>query len=258
MANIEKEERKRNQVIESIIESPTRRINFTFIPHPDKDELILFGGEFFNGQTTTVFNDLLFYNIPNNRWTLTKAPAGPPPRCGHQMVASSANGGQLWLFGGEFSSSSQSQFHHYRDLWVYHLSSKKWESIHAANGPSSRSGHRMIISKNKIFVFGGFHDNLRDYKYFNDIYCFDITSYEWTKLEPTGKAPSPRSGCCMVLLSDGKVLVYGGYSKTKLKKDVDQGQVHTDAFVLTPDSKCTFYYSLIFYVILVFSHSCLI
>lgn len=38
-------------------------------------------------------------------------------------------GGQLWIFGGEFTSQSQSQFHHFRDLWVFHFKTKTWEKI---------------------------------------------------------------------------------------------------------------------------------
>lgn len=166
-----------------------------------------------------------------------KAPGGPPPRCGHQMVATSANKCQLWLFGGEFASPTQSQFYHYRDLWVYHLATKQWEKITAPNGPSARSGHRMVYNKKHLFVFGGFHDNLREYKYFNDIYSFNTETYKWTKLDTTGTPPAPRSACCMVALADGRILIYGGYSKEKIKKDVDKGHVYTDSFLLTPDSK---------------------
>jgi len=58
----------------------------------------------------------------------------------------------------------------------------------AANGPSARSGHRMINIKKQLFLFGGFHDNLRnDYTYFNDIYVFDLETYTWQKIEATGK-----------------------------------------------------------------------
>lgn len=55
LAEIEKEEKQRLQTSESVIDFPTRRINFTFVPHPDKDELILFGGEFFNGQKVSLY-----------------------------------------------------------------------------------------------------------------------------------------------------------------------------------------------------------
>ena len=44
----------------------------------------------------------------------------------------------------------------------------------ATGGPSSRSGHRMVLLKRHLIVFGGFHDNLRDCKYFNDVHAFDL------------------------------------------------------------------------------------
>ncbi|XP_045462445.1 kelch domain-containing protein 4 [Harmonia axyridis] len=235
VAQIEKEEMKRQKVIEKTIDPPTRRLNFTLIAHPDKDQLCMFGGEFFDGQKTILYNDLIFYNIANNSWNIVKVPGAPPSRCGHQMVATSANGGQLWVFGGEFTSLSQSQFYHYQDLWVYYIAEKKWEKITAANGPSARSGHRMVLQKKKLFVFGGFHDNLRSFKYFNDVFTFDLEKYEWKKLEVSGLAPSPRSGCVMLPTQDGRILIYGGYSKENIKKDVDKGIVHSDAFLLQPD-----------------------
>ncbi|KAK7068021.1 kelch domain containing 4, partial [Halocaridina rubra] len=47
--------------------------------------------------------------------------------------------------------------------------------------------------------------------------------------------PCPRSACQMVPISDGRVLLYGGYSKEKLKKDADKGITHADMYMLSPD-----------------------
>ncbi|XP_018331118.1 kelch domain-containing protein 4 [Agrilus planipennis] len=234
LLEIEYEEQKRTTVTEIKVDFPTRRCNFTFVPHPDKDELVLFGGEFYNGKKTQVYNDLFFYNTNQNSWSLLQCPSGPSPRCGHQMAVSSANNGQLWLFGGEFTSPTQSQFYHYNDLWVYHISKRKWEKIAAVNGPSARSGHRMVYFRKQLIVFGGFNDNLRNYKYFNDVHVFNTENYKWQKIEPAGTPPDARSGCCMVALPDGKILIYGGYRKERIKKDVDKGHIFTDAFLLAP------------------------
>ena len=43
----------------------------------------------------------------------------------------------------------------------------------------------------------------------------------------------------MASTPEGKILIWGGYSKMKVKKDVDQGKTHTDVFLLQPESTYT-------------------
>uniref|UniRef100_A0A8D0L5B2 Kelch domain containing 4 n=1 Tax=Sphenodon punctatus TaxID=8508 RepID=A0A8D0L5B2_SPHPU len=197
-----------------------------------KDELILFGGEYFNGQKTFLYNELYVYSIRKNSWTKADIPNPPPRRCAHQAVAVPQAGGQLWVFGGEFGSPDGEQFYHYRDLWVLHLATKTWEQIRAPGGPSGRSGHRMVPCKRQLIVFGGFHESARDYIYYNDVYAFNLDTFTWTKLVPSGIGPAPRSGCQMATTPEGNVIIYGGYSKQRIKKDVDKGTLHTDLFLL--------------------------
>ena len=72
--------------------------------------------------------------------------------------------------------------------------------------------------RDKILVFGGFFDNLREVKYYNDLHMFDLKLYKWTKITPQPGAPlpAPRSG--FQLCSDGGsgMYMYGGYFKTKV------------------------------------------
>jgi len=239
LSKIVADEKRKADITEDLVPPPSKRTSFTLTPHPDKDQLILFGGEYFNGTKTLVYNDLFFYTIKQDRWIKLTSPGGPPPRTAHQTVALSQAGGQLWVFGGEFTSTTQSQFYHYKDLWVFHFKTKQWEKISATGGPSSRSGHRMVAVKKQLIVFGGFHDNAREFKYFNDIYSFNLENYEWKKLECSGNGPCPRSACQMTGISDGRILIYGGYSKEKVKKDVDKGITHTDMYILAPDKHDT-------------------
>jgi hypothetical protein len=50
VAQIEKEEQQKKAITEVATDRPLKRSSFVFVAHPEKDELILFGGEFFNGQ----------------------------------------------------------------------------------------------------------------------------------------------------------------------------------------------------------------
>ncbi|XP_033897769.1 kelch domain-containing protein 4 [Acipenser ruthenus] len=228
---------KKTQVVETACPPPSPRLNASLSVHPEKDELILFGGEYFNGQKTFLYSDLFFYNIKKNSWTKADVPNPPPRRCAHQAVVVSQAGGQLWVFGGEFASPDGEQFYHYKDLWVLHLATKTWEQIKATGGPSGRSGHRMVACKRQLVVFGGFHESTRDYVYYNDVYTFNLDTFTWTRIAPSGTAPSPRSGCQMTTTPEGGIIIYGGYSKVKVKKDVDKGSHHTDMFLLKNEGK---------------------
>ncbi len=141
---------------------PSPRAYATLTAHPDKDELLLFGGEFNTGRRTLMYNDLYVFNTKKEQWKKCTFPNAPPPRSAHQAVALARDGGQLWIFGGEFSSPTGAQFHHYKDLWVLHLGVPRrigggwWRSltprVHTATrtwekvedtlnaGPSARSG----------------------------------------------------------------------------------------------------------------------
>ncbi|VFV35452.1 Hypothetical predicted protein [Lynx pardinus] len=104
----------------------------------------------------------------------------------------------------------------------------------ATGGPSGRSGHRMVAWKRQLILFGGFHESTRDYIYYNDVYAFDLDTFTWSRLCPSGTGPTPRSGCQMSVTPQGSIVIYGGYSKQRVKKDVDRGTQHSDMFLLQP------------------------
>lgn len=61
MAHIEAKNKAKIKVTETKINTPSRRSNFSFVPHPDKDEIILYGGEFHNGKNVSnVYLYILF------------------------------------------------------------------------------------------------------------------------------------------------------------------------------------------------------
>lgn len=98
--------------------------------------------------------------------------------------------------------------------------------------------------KKHLVIFGGFHDNLSECKYFNDIHVFSLEERCWRQVTTSGAAPGPRSGCCLAALQDGRILVYGGFCKEKKaaaggkKKDMadEEGKTMGDMYLLAPES----------------------
>ncbi|CAA7395902.1 unnamed protein product [Spirodela intermedia] len=234
LRNIQKEEAKKKEVhIQDNVPGPSPRSNCSLVINPLKlSELVMYGGEFYNGQKTFVYGDLYRYDIDKNEWKLISSPNSPPPRSAHQAVAWKDH---MYIFGGEFTSPNQERFHHYKDFWRLDLKSNQWEQLLLKGCPSARSGHRMVLYKHKIIVFGGFYDTLREVRYFNDLHVFDLDQFKWQEIKPKLGClwPTARSGFQLFVFQD-EVFLYGGYSKevTSDKNGSEKGIVHSDMWSL--------------------------
>ncbi|OAQ98879.1 hypothetical protein LLEC1_05937 [Akanthomyces lecanii] len=208
------------KVTETVCEAPPRpRAASTILASPtDTNNLLLFGGEYFNGSLAHFFNDLHIYNIARDEW-----------RCG--------------------------TFHHYADFWRLEPATREWTKIEVKGkdkSPPARSGHRMTYWKHYIILFGGFQDTSNQTKYLADLWVFDTINYVWHSpaLPPAQLKPDARSSFTLLPSDQGAVL-FGGYSRVKatvaLKKKAGKGnqgasgtgqknvlipKVHEDCFFL--------------------------
>ncbi|CDP15054.1 unnamed protein product [Coffea canephora] len=236
LLSIQKEEAKKKEVhVEENVPRPSPRSNCSLNINPLKEtELILYGGEFYNGQKTFVYGDLYRYDVEKQEWKLVSSPNSPPPRSAHQAVAWK---NYLYIYGGEFTSPNQERFHHYKDFWMLDLKTNQWEQLNYKGCPSPRSGHRMVLYKHKIVVFGGFYDTLREVRYFNDLHVFDLDLFKWQEIKPSPGCmwPSARSGFQFFVYQDD-IYLYGGYSKevSSDKLGSEKGIIHADMWSLNP------------------------
>jgi len=208
---------------------PPVRANATLAAAPSGKELLLFGGETFNGAVAKFFNELFVYNPAHDEWRQITSPNSPLPRSGHCVTTSrygGGNTGSMWLFGGEFSSPKQGTFYHYNDFWRFDIGSREWVRVESkggggkggsgGGGPPARSGHRMVAWKNYILVVGGFQDTSSATKYLGDVWAFDTNLYTWTAISLPAHAqrPEARSSFSLLPHEQGAVL-FGGYSRVK-------------------------------------------
>ncbi|OKL55688.1 hypothetical protein UA08_09006 [Talaromyces atroroseus] len=196
---------------------PTPRTSSTIVASPaNRNELLVFGGEYFDGTLATFYNNLYAYLIDRSEWREVTSPNSPLPRSGHAWCRG-GNAGGVYLFGGEFSSPKQGTFYHYNDFWHLDPATREWSRIEPkGKGPPARSGHRMTYFKNYIIVFGGFQDTSQQTKYLQDLWIYDCSKYTWFNpaLPPASQKPDARSSFSFLPHESGAVL-YGGYSRVK-------------------------------------------
>lgn len=253
LLEFKKKDAQRTQVTVEPSPQPSPRANFTLSALPS-GEMLLFGGEYFDGDLNECFNDVFKWNLDTKQllpeeveelvkqapseaealrdaaWKQISSPNTPPPRCSHQAAVYRDH---LYVFGGEFATADQ--FHHYRDLWRLDLKTNAWEELEVKGGPSPRSGHRMVVWRNYLVVFGGFYEAARETKWFNDLYLFNLAELKWQKVTypPHRQVPAERSGCQLAVHpSKDLVFVYGGYAKVKNAGEKSEGKVYSDLWAL--------------------------
>ncbi|KAH7925051.1 galactose oxidase [Leucogyrophana mollusca] len=225
-------------VTEELVEGPpSRRANATLTACPNGNHLWCIGGEFFSDDGKAYFyNDVFRYSPDKDEWRKFVSPTCPGPRSAHSVVATPAGGGKLFLFGGEFSSLYQNNFHHYRDFWCFDVATHSWERLETKVRPSARSGHRQVMAmwKHYIVLFGGFYDPGYKTNYLNDTWLFDTQEYKWRQIEfrETDRKPSPRSGFSFLPTADGILLHGSGYCKEYAKGKRPMGVMLDDTWFL--------------------------
>ncbi|KAJ5287393.1 hypothetical protein N7478_003079 [Penicillium angulare] len=217
LAQYAEEQAKFLKVTEIPSGPPAPRSSATILASPsNRNELLLFGGEYYDGTHATFFNNLYVHLIDRGEWREVTSPNSPLPRSGHAWCRGGNTGG-IYLFGGEFSSPKQGTFYHYNDFWHLDTASREWTRLEIkGKGPPARSGHRMTYYKNYIILFGGFQDTSQQTKYLQDLWIYDCQKYTWFNptLTTASQKPDPRSSFSFLPHESGAV-IYGGYSRVK-------------------------------------------
>ena len=262
----------------SIFPSPPRG-NFTLTAVPG-GELVMFGGEFYDGAENLVFDELFRWDPdakgvygdkeeeeqpdhdgmtgvvgdvhlldinedinakisvakPNpGVWKRILSPSPiPPARCSHTTVCYNNS---LYVFGGELATAEK--YHHYKDMWQLDLKTNLWTELIPRGGhaPPSRSGHRCIVWRHYMVLFGGFFEALRETRWYDDLWVFDFSANAWTEMTYSKLATTPpaRSAFSFCLSPSGDTaFIYGGYSKLKnpAPGTKSEAKVHNDCWAL--------------------------
>lgn len=101
LAQYAEEQARFLKVTEVVSEPPSPRSSATVLASPsNRNELLIYGGEYFDGTLATFFNNLFVYLIDRGEWREVTSPNSPLPRSGHAWCRGGNTGG-VYLFGGE-------------------------------------------------------------------------------------------------------------------------------------------------------------
>ena len=152
------------EVVNSRGEVPERRDDHTAIFYDNS--MVIFGG-FIEGAERT--NSLYRYYFKDNKWEKIQVLCSdrPSPRAGHSAVM---NSDSMVVFGGRDEEAKSNE------LWLFSLSSYKWEYVDTEDKPVGRSGHSAQIYRDLMIVFGGIFEVTKE---LDDMYIFDMKNRRW-------------------------------------------------------------------------------
>ena len=161
-------------------------------------------------------------------------PPIPPARCSHTAVYYN---NAIYIFGGELATAEK--YHHYKDMWRFDIKTNLWTEITPRGGhaPPSRSGHRCIVWRHYMVLYGGFYEALRETRWYSDLWVYDFSTNSWTEMQYSKLAtiPEARSAFNFCLSPSGDTaFVYGGYSKLKnpAPGSKSEAKIHNDCWAL--------------------------
>ncbi|XP_051509129.1 rab9 effector protein with kelch motifs-like [Myxocyprinus asiaticus] len=196
---------------ETLAEGPTpeARIGHTATYDPESKRIFVFGGS----KHKKWFNDVHILDTQSWRWTLVEAQGKVPPLAYHSC---NMFRGELFVFGGVFPRPHPEPDGCSDSIYIFNPEMAIWyQPIVNGEKPAPRSGHSACVMQGRIFMFGGWDTPVC----FNDMFMLDLGLMEFSAVQASGTAPSPRSWHGCAVLSDCSFLVHGGYNGNNALSD---------------------------------------
>ncbi len=191
----------------SAANQPPPRNTGSMVYDATSESVILFGGEYFNGTTSTTqyYNDTWSFHA--GVWTNVTPAVSPPERSGAGLAYDPAQN-EVILFGGTGPDHRE-----YNDTWIWSGTPGTWTNITATVGAAPPPGFWFSMAYDgqteAILLFGGvnFTDGV-EHTYTNQTWSF--LGDTWTHLSPA-TVPAGRQTQEMVWDAvDDEMLMFGG------------------------------------------------
>uniref|UniRef100_S4RL26 Zgc:163014 n=1 Tax=Petromyzon marinus TaxID=7757 RepID=S4RL26_PETMA len=206
--------------------TPECRIGHTATFDSEMRRIYVFGGSK-NGKW---FSDMHILDMATWKWQLVEAKGKVPPLAYH---SSTLFRHELFVFGGVFPLPNPQPDGCSNQLYIFNPQHSIWyQPIVVGDLPCPRSGHSMILLKNKLVIFGGWDAPMC----FSDLHVLDLGFMEYAPVQVQGAVPSPRCWHASAPVSDNRMIIHGGYNGQRALTDTHIFNVDTSEWTqLTSD-----------------------
>ncbi len=193
---------------------PPPRVTGSMVYDSALGEVVLFGGQYFNGTSdaTDFYNDT--WTFAHGVWTNVTTPVAPSPRSGAGLAYDPANN-EIVLFGGRGAERND-----LNDTWTW--TDGTWTNITSAVGPSPPPGFWSSMAYDAqteaILLFGGVNitDGLQE-TYTNATWSF--IGNQWTHLSPATVPPGRQTQAMIWDTVDNEMVMFGGQGSVETLND---------------------------------------
>jgi len=172
--------------------------------------MYLFAG--YEEQEDRFSNDMNYVDLVSFAWVNVKV-HGEPAQWRDFHTATAVHH-VMYVFGGRCDEGGDMFTNHEiycNKVAAFDTQSCTWsEPVKSSeNMPVGRRSHSAFEYHGSIYVFGGF--NGIQETHYNDLHRLDLSTMEWSPLNPPGHVPSPRRRQCACVINS-KVYFFGGTS----------------------------------------------
>lgn len=191
------------------LEGGPRRVNHAAVAIGDR--IFSFGG-YCTGEdyVTNRPMDVHILNTVSYRWIALPLPhhkseerqCVPYQRYGHTAVAV---GDCAYIWGGRNDKDGACNV-----LFCFDSTVNKWKNVPVQGmKPGARDGHSACVSKNKMYVFGGYEEGVD--RFSDDVFSFDFETLTWSLLHVMGQPAEYRDFHSATCIGEN-MYVFGGRS----------------------------------------------
>ncbi len=242
------------ELLQTSGEAPSPRVNTVAAYNPDKDEMVVFGGNTSNnGANFIPQNDVWILDLATNAWRqLNTSNVKPSKRLFHASALDAENN-LLYVYGGGDEQAFVGPF--FGDLWQLNVTTGVWTELHP--GGNGAPLHRIFSSlafdkaSGDVILFAGHDDAAVGNQ--NDTWRFDVQARQWIEIIPPEAVNTPANAFCdfppdftlpsldapdrrsahLSALDDvrGELLVFGGKTDCGLIDDVWAFDLQRDSWL---------------------------